>query len=485
MKPGFIVRAIVLLLCMIGASPGAAGAQTTTGRLQGYVRGADGEEMAGATVVARNTETNQRRQVVTAQNGAYVLAGLRPGPYELTVTRVGGGAQSRAVQLGVGQSLDVNFTIAPQAVQLEAVSVSATGSVAETRTSEVATNVTRQQVESLPTADRNFLGLAVLAPGTQLQGTTLDATRRTFSAGAQNAEQVNVFIDGASYKNDILAGGVAGQDASRGNPFPRNAIGEFRVITQNFKAEYQKASSAIITATTRSGTNQWEVNGFVNYQDAGLVALDSFQRADRRANPAFERPDFERYQWGVDVGGPIIRDRLFFFGSVERNDQTRASRVNIVPPTGFPALDSINFAQYNGEFDQPFRSILGFAKLGWEHREGSFFELSFNTRHENDIRDFGGLTAFESATRFRNDVNTGILKHTWTRGDLLNEVTLSGQRYHYNPQPNSPGTVNRFFGFGCCAQLGSNISEQDFTQTRWAIRNDLTWTGLQMAGDHV
>jgi hypothetical protein len=485
MKARSIVRAVLLLLCLIGASPGGAGAQTTTGRIQGYVRGPDGEELAGATVVARNTETNQLRRTATAQNGAYVLAGLRPGPYEITVNRVGAGTQTRALTLLVGQNLDVSFALASQALQLEAVSVNATGTVQETRTSEVATNITRQQVEALPTSDRNFLGLAVLAPGTQLQGTQLDATRRTFSAGAQGAEQVNVFIDGASYKNDILQGGVAGQDASRGNPFPRNAIGEFRVITQNFKAEYQKASSAIITATTRSGTNQWETNGFINYQDRELVALDSFQRVDRRNNPQFERPDFVRYQWGVDVGGPIIRDRLFFFGSVERNDQTRAARVNIIPPPGFAALDSINFAQYNGEFDQPFRSILGFAKLGWEHREGSFFELSFNTRHENDVRDFGGVTAFQAATRFRNDVNTGILKHTWTRGDLLNEATFSGQRYHYNRLPNDPGTINRLFGFGCCAQLGSDVSDQDFTQTRWSLRNDLTWTGFEAAGDHV
>ena len=83
----------------------------------------------------------------------------------------------------------------------------------------------------------------------------LDGTGKEFAAGAQPAEQINVFIDGASYKNDIITGGVAGQDASRGNPFPRNAIQEFRVLTQNYKAEYQKSSSAILTATTRSGGN--------------------------------------------------------------------------------------------------------------------------------------------------------------------------------------------------------------------------------------
>ncbi|HEX8694747.1 MAG TPA: TonB-dependent receptor [Longimicrobium sp.] len=486
MKGNTIVRALAAVL--LGACllvPARAAAQTTTGSLRGYVRGPGGEELAGATVTARNTETNQQRQAATSENGFFLLAGLRPGPYELVARTVGMGEQRRAVQLLVGQTLDVNFDLAAQAVQLEAITATAAAPAAETRTSEVATNVTRQQVESLPTADRNFLSLAILAPGTQLQGDRLDATRKTFTAGAQGAEQVNVFIDGASYKNDILQGGVAGQDASRGNPFPRNAIREFRVITQNFKAEYQKASSAIITASTRSGTNRWEGSGFFNYQNRELIALDRFQAAEADTNPDFARPDFQRYQFGANVGGPIVRDRLHFFGSFERNDQNRARRVNIVPPSGFPALDTINFAALNGEFDEPFRSTLGFAKLSWEHTPSSFLELSYHHRHENDVRDFGGLTAFTVATRFNNDVNTGILKHTWTPGDFLNEATLSLQRYRYNPTPNTPGMPNRFFGFGCCAEIGSNRSEQDFRQLRFSIRDDLTWSGLRAAGEHV
>src|SRR5204863_9668412 len=159
---------------------------------------------------------------------------------------------------------------------------------------------------------------------------------RTFSAGAQSANNVNLFIDGASLKNDLTGGGVVGQDASRGNPFPRNAIQEYRVVTQNFKAEYQNASSAIITATTRSGSNQWSGNAFVGYQDKGLLALDSFQIKDKNANPAtFKKPDYTRVLAGLAAGGPLIRNRLFFFGSCEGNYQDRAQQVNIIPPSGF------------------------------------------------------------------------------------------------------------------------------------------------------
>lgn len=475
--------AVAALALLLGVGTPVA-AQTTTGSIRGVVTGSDGAPVAGASVVARSLETNTQRTAITTETGFYYLGGLRPGPYEVRVEMLGYGAQTRTVRLAIGQTLDLGFTLAPEAVALEAITVVAEP-VAETRTSEIAVNVRPEQIESLPTSDRNFLSLAVLAPGTRLHNDRLDGTRKTLSAGAQAPEQINVFIDGASYKNDILQGGVAGQDASRGNPFPRNAVQEFRVITQNFKAEYQKASSAIIVATTKSGTNEWRGSAFYNYQHEGLVALDSFQVAQRDNDPNFSRPDYKRHQFGFDIGGPLIKDRLHMFASYEANRQNRARRVNIVPPSGYPALDTINFAQYNGEFDEPFRATLGLFKLSYQHTENSQFELSYNHRHENDIRDFGGNKAFQAATRFKNDVNTGILKHTYARGPWLNEATVSFQRYRYNPVPNTPGTVNRFYGFGCCAEIGSAWSEQDFTQKRLSFRNDLTRAGLSWAGSHV
>lgn len=484
MRSGSVVRPLVaFLLCLGWALPAPATAQTTTGRIEGYVRSGE-EAVAGAQVVARHVETNQQRQAGTGPQGQYVLPGLRPGTYEISVTRVGLGTQRRTIQLQVGQTLEASFQMQQAAVAIEGLTVSATP-VAESRTSEVATNVSAAQVQNLPTSDRNFLFLAELAPGVQLQENRLDGQRKTFSAGAQGPNQVNVFIDGASYKNDLLQGGVVGQDASRGNPFPRNAIGEFRIITQNFRPEYQKASSAIITATTRSGTNTWESSAFANWQNRELIALNRFQQAVEDTATNYIRPKFDRLQFGADVGGPIIRDRLHFFASFERNDQTRAERVTIIPPSGFPALDTINFAALNGEFEQPFTSTLGFAKVTWAQRENSILDFSLHLRTEDDIRDFGNLTAYQNGNRFNNDVITGIAKHTWSPGDFLNEALINVQRSSYNPEPLNSDLPARLFGFGCCATIGGNRSDQDFTQTRYSLRNDLTWTGLQLAGDHV
>src|SRR5438270_2050542 len=334
----FLWLACITLL----AFPLSLSAQTTTGTVRGYVKDQNGAPVADAAVEARQTETGILRTTASRGDGSYILPGLAPGGYGLTVRKIGFTPQRRNAVVQIGATLLADFTVQAGAVELQAVTVQA-APVVEMRTSEVATNVTPQQIQQLPTVNRNFLDLAALAPGVSVSEDRINATGfRTFSAGGASPNQSNVFVDGSSLKNDLTGGGVAGQDASRGNPFPRNAIQEYRVITQNFKAEYQKASSAIITATTRSGGNTWSGNAFIGYQNKDLVALDTFQTVQQQRNPAFKQPDFTRYVSGFSAGGPVMRDKLFFFGSYEGNYQNRANRVNMTPATGFPGIDTVN-----------------------------------------------------------------------------------------------------------------------------------------------
>jgi len=253
----FGTSAIALAMVLVH---GAAAAQTTTGSIRGYVTNTAGAPLIGAQLQARNVSNGVTRFGTSRDNGFYTLPGLTPGSYEVSAKRIGSAPNTRTVEVRVGEDLALNFQLADSAVTLAAVSVVA-AAPASTRSTEVATNVSQAQVNDLPTSSRNFLDLATLAPGTRVAPDRLNGTGKEFAAGAQPAEQINVFIDGASYKNDIITGGVAGQDASRGNPFPRNAIQEFRIITNNFKAEYQKASSAIITAVTKSGTVPFKMSG--------------------------------------------------------------------------------------------------------------------------------------------------------------------------------------------------------------------------------
>src|SRR6267154_1776221 len=334
----FLWLACIALL----ASPLSLNAQTTTATVRGYVKDQTGP-VADADVQARQTETGVVRSATSRSDGSYILAGLVPGEYELSVRHIGHAPQRRQIAAQIGATQIIDFTLQAGAVELQAVTVEAAPSV-ELRTSEVAVNITPQQMQQLPTPSRNFLDLASLAPGVQATEDRIDGTSRSFRSGGMGANSSNVFVDGSSLKNDLTTGGVSGQDNSRGNPFPRSAIQEYRVISQNFKAEYQKATGAIITATTRSGTNQWTGTAFFGYQNKGLLALDTFSlkdkhRADSIAKKngtptTFRVPDYSRTLTSLSGGGPLIRDRLFVFGSYEGNYQDRASRVAIQAPVG-------------------------------------------------------------------------------------------------------------------------------------------------------
>ena len=464
---------------------GRLAAQTSTGSVRGVVADSSGTPLAGADVVALDEATGVQRTVSTNGRGFYTLAGLNPGAYRITVRRIGHAPAARTLELRVGQNLNLDFRLTPSTVELE--EVVAIAAAPETETSEIATNVSQKQIETLPSSSRNFLDLAPLAPSIRVNPDRINGTGKTFAAGASPAENVNVFIDGMSLKNDIAAGGIVGQDASRGNPFPRNAVQEFRIITNNFKAEYQKSSSAIITAATKSGTNIWSGSLFTAYQNKALVALDSIQRRDK-ANPdiSFTEPDYSRVLSGGSLGGPLVRDKLFLFASYEGNFQNRqgVTRLN-----GDPATWPAPVAGFNGQATTaPFRSHLGFAKLSYNVNPQQLLELTGNLRIERDRRSFGGLFtgnewAFEAGENFRNNVVDGGLKHTFFGKNWTNEARFSYQWYQFNPEPLNPTLVGQEYqGIG---RFGGRDTRQDLTQNRFSLRNDWTYSGFQAGGAHV
>ena len=490
MKTGAFIhrlrRSLATVVVACSAAAQVLGAQTTTGSIRGNITADGGAPATGVTVTATNIATGQARSNVASERGTYVLTGLVPGQYDVTFRRVGLAPQTRRQVVGIGQVLQLDIVLGSVATQLAAVTVAASRGV-ETRTSEVATNVSQAQINALPTSDRNFLGLASLAPGVRISGEGAEGTTRTFRAGALDASSINVFIDGASQKNDITGSGIAGQDASRGNPFPQNAVQEFRVITQNFKAEYQKASSAIIVATTKSGTNKWQGSAFGNYVNNDLVALDSFQRRNRAANPtAFSRSDYRRYLSGVTFGGPIMQNKLFFFGSFERNDQNRGVGVSFNPiPTGaqIPADVRQRFTSNTGSYQSPFRENLFLGKLNYTANERSQYELSYNGRFETDVRSFNGTTSIEAAENVRNKVNSAVAKRTWADGAQLHETLLNFSRWNYDPTPENRELIGLDYqGIG---RLGGRDGGQNLVQDRFSLRHDYTYSGLRLGGDHV
>ena len=252
------------------------------------------------------------------------------------------------------------------------------------------------------------------------------------------------------------------------------------MISQNFKAEYQNATSAVITAQTKSGGNVW--SGQVCMRSKQVDgSTDSFQKAQGA------KARLQRNLAALSIGGPIIKDKLHFFGSYEGNYQNRANLVNIgTIPAGFPALDTVNLPQYNGSFSSPFRETLWFGKLNADISNNQSAELSFNNRDETDVRDFGGNTTNAAAVNFHNKNTVFQLKHSYFTGPWLNEAKIDFSRFNRGFGPNQVGDPRRLYTVnGTDYVIGAASSIQEYVQKRIGFRDDVTFTGFQLAGEHV
>lgn len=479
---------------------GGAMAQSTNATLRGTVFDGQAAE-TGGSLVARDTATGFVQRARVGANGAYVLPGLRPGTYEITATSADGQTATDTVTLALGQvaTLDIDVATvvtgsriaAPGEAAADLGEIVVTGRrIFEVRTSEVATAVTQQQINNLPQIDRNFLNFAALAPGVTV---SQDAAERTISAGAQSANAINVFIDGQSQKSNILDGGVAGQDDSRGNPFPQGAVREFRVLTQNFKAEYEQASSAIISAVTRSGTNELTGDLFVTYQDTDFISQNIF--SERRGEV---KPQLDRLQYGGSIAGPIIADRVHYLFSYERKDETRSNSVFLNQTQFTP-----NFANEIGTFEAPFEQDLYFGKLSWQIDDRQIVDLTATYRTEQDIRDFGGQNAFSRAQEVNNETQSIVLRHQFQGDSFLNVFSIDYFLSNYNPRAvnfDQPGT--RFVSYRDASTTaagfqfdynqadfifagGGNTNNQDIEDSGITFRNDLTFNEIEAFGRHT
>ncbi len=474
----------VLVLALI--APGVGEAQISSATVQGRVSDSTGV-LPGVTVTAREIASGMSREATTDAEGLYTLAGLRLGTYEIRVTMDQYRPQARTVTALVGQTLTVDFSVSPDVTYTETVTV-VSERLSDIRTTEVATNVTQEQLQYLPQNSRNFLNMAALAPGLRVADNEF---RKEVTAGALPSQNTNVFIDGVSYKNDLILGGVVGQDASRGSPFPQNAVQEFQVLTQNFKAEYEKASSAIITAITKSGGNRYAGDLFGFYQDKRLVQHEGIRTVDglftkiddlAEFTPPTPKPTYERWQWGASLGGPIVRDRMQFFGSYEENRQDRDGTVIVGTVSGAPQALVDRLRAYEGTFTSPFREKLLFGKLSYQPAPSRHLQVTYNLRTETDIRGFGGqggANSYETAENVRNRVDSGQAKYQIASAKGLHESYLSYQRYRWNPTAENYDIVGE--NFSGLLRIGGRDTNQHMVQQRTSLRHDYTrfdrWRG--------
>ncbi len=436
-----------------------------------------------------NVDNGYSTTVKVRENGTYSLSGLVPGNYRL-VMRVDDKEQSSevvAVRLGQVAVLDIDVQKSTAEVDDENTLVIIGHRIKQTSGAEIGTSLTPELMARLPQGNRNFLAFADLAPGvTSLTDKDGNVSVR---GGAQSASAINVFIDGVSQKDFVLKGGITGQDSSRGNPFPQSAIAEYKIISSNFKAEFDQIGSASIVAVTKRGGNDFEGGLFYDYTDSGLR-----DRTPNEKNPGATKADTEQQQFGLWSSGPIIKDKLHYFMSYERKENNDLRELSPGGPESLrdnlPQNVQAAISGNSGAFTSAFEQDLFFGKLDMNINENHFIEFSWKERSETERAGIGGINAREHGVNGKTDETRLKLTHEYRNDNLFNQLSFTHENASRNPTPiaNTPGEIYSFARTtndqSSIINLGGAPDFQNKGQKGFGVQNDFTWEGIDWAGEH-
>lgn len=290
-----------MLLALLLPAVLAVQSQATTGVIRGVVSDPSGGPVANATVVLRETQTGFQRQITTNARGQFIVSLLPLGTYDVTARSVGYNETRRTgIPLRVGETVDLNLALA--AVELAAVTVEARQQVVDATKIENATRVPTEAVSGLPNNGRNYLNLTLLTPNVAIvQGPDGDE----LSIGGQKGIHNNVSVDGADFNNPFFGEHRGGQRP----PFTFNldAVQEIVVVAGGASAEFGRSSGGFVNVVTKSGTNEFHGSAHYYGKDGALSGQP------RHGGQIESPPDFSQHQFGFTLGGPIKRDRAFFF----------------------------------------------------------------------------------------------------------------------------------------------------------------------------
>ena len=339
---GFFGRHVALgtlLLMQLNAASADAQTSRVGAALTGTVSDSSGAVIPGAKVSVRNPLTNYARTVTTDEQGFYRAEALNVGTYEVRVEQAGFAPYwHAAVQVSLGQTVRLDIVLAPALASAE-VTVNAEPSVLDTTQTSVVSSVDQARIEELPVQDRNYLDFALLSPGVSRSPATSSVggaplTGSGFTFGGLRARSNNVSIDGLD-NNDEYTG------SSRTELSPE-IVSEFQVVNNGLSAESGGASGGTINVITRSGTNLIHGDAFLFAQDGAVNARDPFEAEQAK-------PSFRRFRTGVALGGPLIKDRTFYYAAAEQEhnhgqassdiDPAVVSDINTLLSTGaFPGV---------------------------------------------------------------------------------------------------------------------------------------------------
>jgi hypothetical protein len=422
---------IVLLI----ANTSMAQQSITTASLSGRVTDPSGAAVPGATVTARNVERNQELSAVTSAEGQYRFLSLPVGRYELRAALDGLSSRRQELTLAIGDAIDLPLHLELDKVTTS-VDVVGASTALDTRRTQLAQVIAPREIDGLPLNGRNYLDLALLAPG--VSRTVQRSTERFAETSAVPGTGISVagqrnlnntfIVDGVSANDD--AAGLAGTYLSE------EVVREFQVVTSGGIAEFGRASSGIVNVITQSGTNRRRGRAY------GFLRDDTFDAK----NPLATRKDpLHQSQYGFTMSGPIVQNRTFWFANAERTSFDRTGLVTIAPSDTVRinrALDNGGFAGprlQTGEFPTGYETNNLFGRLDYSSGSGHMLAVrtSLYDAASDNARNAGGLNATSRGTALDNRDATAALNWMVTRGSgALNELRAQATHSALTAPPN-------------------------------------------------
>ncbi|MDE2246300.1 MAG: TonB-dependent receptor [Xanthomonadaceae bacterium] len=472
-KKKLLASLIATSLATLVAAPTVSVAASADATLRGHAA-------PGAVITAREIATGASRQTKADGKGVYTLLGLPPGTYQVSA----GQGIERTIKLNVASTATLDLTTAAPAgnvTKLSTVKVSA-ANLQDVNTSQVGAFVSTHQIQNMPAASRNFLQFADTVPGMVFARDSNGNT--SLQSGGQAGSALNVYIDGVGQKNYVLQGGIAGQNASQGNPFPQLAIAEYRVITSNYEAEYGQLSSAAVTALTKSGTNEYHGDAFVSFNSTGMRAATPAESAAGKKTPSTDK------DYGFDFGGPILQNRMHFYIAYEGK---KFNTPTTVAPSGSAQYVSqlpASAQSQIGAANLPFLENNWFGKLDYEPTSRDRFVFEAHVRNETSLGGIGGVTTASAGLNTVNFQKTADLRWDRSGYDWFNRLQFTYEDAFFQPTPVVLGAGSAYTPSNnqnaVILQTGNSpLAQQNKGQRGPGLRDDFTYDGLEWHGDHI
>jgi hypothetical protein len=330
-------RAVSATLVALGISlliGGSVNAQQGTGELRGKIVDAQNALLPGVAVVAKNEASGQFREITTGADGSFFMSALTPGLYELNAELSGFKKyQRKGLRVEVGKTVSIEIQLEVGGIEQQ-VTVTAESPLVDTTSKQLGGSVPTQELQDVPSLNRNFTSYLSLLPGITSTISVDSFGADSIRVNGQATQNSNYMLDGAG-NNDNFNNGNGGAQART----PVEAVQEFQLLTSNFDAEFGSTSGGVVNAVSKQGTNNYHGTLFYFNQNQHMTSLDYFAKQQN-----LSKPEADQKQWGGNLGGPLVRNKLHFFVNLERIDQNRARTMNIVAR---PELSATAFTHDN------------------------------------------------------------------------------------------------------------------------------------------